>query len=320
MAIALELARENPVYDDVATKFFEHFLYIAGAMNDIGGSDIDLWDDEDGFFYDVLLAPDRGPTRLKVMSLVGLIPMLAVETIDPDLHRRLPNFTRRMRWFLNNRADLAGLVPSWEEPGVGKHRLLSLVPQDRLVRLLQHMLDPDVFLGPHGIRSVSKAHEKAPYEFRVDGHVWTVDYEPAESRSGLFGGNSNWRGPVWFPINVLLIEALRKFHHYYGDQLRVECPTGSGTMCTLREVADELARRLIATFLQDGQGRRPVYNGNAHVQTDPLWRDHVLFYEYFHGDTGAGLGASHQTGWTALVGWLLTEAAIDRGLALDREG
>jgi hypothetical protein len=318
MAIALELARENSVYDDVATKFFEHFLYIAGAMNDLGGSDIDLWDEEDGFFYDVLLAPGREPARLKVLSLVGLIPMLAVETVDPDLHHLLPHFTRRMRWFLHNRTDLASLVPSWEEPGVGKHRLFSLVPQDKLVRLLHRMLDPDSFLSPHGVRSVSKVHEKSPYEYRVDGHAWTVDYEPAESRSGLFGGNSNWRGPIWFPINVLLIEALRKFHHYYGDELKVECPVGSGNSCTLQQVSDEIARRLISTFLHDAQGRRPVYNGNPLMQTDPHWRDHILFYEYFHGDTGAGLGASHQTGWTALVGWLLTQTALDRGMSLEQ--
>jgi hypothetical protein len=312
MAIALELGRENPAYDDVATKFFEHFLYIAGAMNDVGGTGIDLWNEEDGFFYDVLKLPDGGKVPLKVMSLVGLIPMLAVETLDPDLHHTLPNFARRMRWFLNNRADLSSLVPSWEEPGVGKHRLLSLVPGDRLVRLLTRMLDTDFFLGPHGICSVSKSHEQNPYVFPVDGQVYSVDYEPAESRSGLFGGNSNWRGPVWFPINALLIEALRTFHRYYGERMQVECPTGSGIMLNLNEVADELARRLIGTFLEDESGRRPVYNGNSLIQEDPNWRDHILFYEYFHGDTGAGLGASHQTGWTALVGLLLTEMASSR--------
>ena len=312
MAIALELARENEAYDDIATKFFEHFLYIAGAMNDIGGSDIDLWDDEEGFFYDVLVTPGRDPQRLKVRSLVGLIPMLAVETIDPDLHQRLPNFARRMRWFLNNRADLASLVPSWEEPGVGKHRLLSLVPEERLVRLLARMLDTDLFLSPHGIRSVSKEHEQHPYEFHADGQTAMVDYEPAESRSGLFGGNSNWRGPIWFPINVLLIEALRKHHHYYGELLKVEVPTGSGEQRTLDEVSDELQQRLITTFLRNESGNRPVYDSKALLQDDPHWRDHILFYEYFHGDTGTGLGASHQTGWTGLVGRLLTDVAMDR--------
>jgi len=313
MTIALELARENVAYEDVATKFFEHFLYIAGAMNDLGGEGIDIWDEEDGFFYDVLLTPGVGPRPLKVRSLVGLIPMLAVETIDPELHHRLPNFFRRMRWFLNNRQDLASLVPSWEEPGIGKHRLLSIVPGDRLQRLLYRMLDTDKFLSPHGIRSISKSHEREPYHLQVDGTTYSVEYEPAESRSGLFGGNSNWRGPVWFPINALLIEALRKFHHYYGDQFQVECPSGSGEMLDLRQVSDDLASRLIAMFLRDEHGRRPVYGDNEIAQTDPHWRDNILFYEYFHGDTGAGLGASHQTGWTALVGHLITESAADRG-------
>jgi hypothetical protein len=312
MAISLELARENIAYEDTATKFFEHFLFIAGAMNDLGGDEIDIWDEEDGFFYDVLMTPEGGPQRLRVSSLVGLIPMLAVETIDPEMNRILPNFSRRMRWFLNNRPDLATLVPSWEEPGAGKHRLLSLVPEDRLQRLLTRMLDTDQFLAPHGIRSVSKIHKDAPYEFAVDGNVYAVDYEPAESRSGLFGGNSNWRGPVWFPINVLLIEALRSFHHYFGDGLTVECPTGSGQQMNLEQVSNELARRLIGTFLRDEEGRRPVYDDMPLLQNDPEWRDHILFYEYFHGDTGAGLGASHQTGWTALVARLITEMARER--------
>lgn len=319
MTIALELARENDVYDDVATKFFEHFLYIAGALNDIGGSDISLWDEEDGFFYDVLMTPERGPQPLRVRSLVGLIPMLAVETIDPELRHKLPNFTRRMRWFLHNRPDLASLVPSWEEQGVGNHRLLALVPEDRLKRLLKRMLDTELFLSPHGIRSVSKGHQNDPYHFAVDGQTWSVKYEPAESRSSLFGGNSNWRGPVWFPINVLLIESLRKYHHYYGDRFQVEYPTGSGTTLNLLEIADELSRRLTATFLKNEKGVRPVYDGNEIAQSDPLWSDHILFYEYFHGDTGAGLGASHQTGWTGLAGRLLTEAAIDRGLTFTRD-
>jgi hypothetical protein len=312
MTIALELARHNIVYEDTATKFFEHFLYIAGAMNDLGGSDIDIWDEEAGFFYDVLLSPGAGPQRLRVNSLVGLIPIMAVATIDPEIHQRLPMFSRRMRWFLKNRPDLASLVPSWEEPGAGKHRLLSLVPEDRLRRLLHRMLDPEEFLGPHGIRSVSKCHESSPYLFPVGDQTYSVDYEPAESRSGVFGGNSTWRGPVWFPINVLLVESLRKLHHYYGEQLTVECPTGSGSVMNLNEVADELSRRLMGTFLQDSEGRRPVYENSQLMQEDRHWQDNILFYEYFHGDSGAGLGASHQTGWTALVGRLITEAAIDR--------
>ncbi len=284
-------------------------------MNDLGGTGLDLWNEQDGFFYDLLLTPDGSAQPLRVRSLVGLIPLLAVETIDPDLHQRLPNFTRRLRWFLSNRPDLASLVPSWEEPGVGKHRLLSLVHGDQVARLLHKMLDSDQFLSDYGLRSVSRMHAEQPYEFRVDGQVYAVDYEPAESRSGLFGGNSNWRGPIWFPVNVLLLEALQRFHHYYGDEFQVECPTGSGTMLSLKGVAEELSRRLIATFLRDADGRRPVNGNNETAQSDPHWRDHVLFYEYFHGDTGAGLGASHQTGWTALVARLITQAAMTRNSA-----
>jgi hypothetical protein len=309
MAIALELARNDIVYEDVATKFFEHFLYIAGAMNDLGGTGIDIWDEEDGFFYDVLLMPGGAPLELKIHSLVGIIPLLAVETLDPELRRRLPHFDRRLRWFLSNRPDLASLVPSWEEPGAGKHRLLALTHGDRMRRVLNRMLDPTEFLSDHGIRSVSKFHEAQPYIFNANGTPYMVDYEPAESRSGLFGGNSNWRGPIWFPINFLLIDALRKFHHYYGDQFTVECPVGSGTQLTLSQVADELSRRLASIFLPGPGGNRPVFGGNEVAQKDPYWRDHLLFYEYFHGDTGAGLGASHQTGWTALVGALLTHQA-----------
>ncbi len=312
MGIALELARENIAYEDLAMKFFDHFINIAGAMNDIGGTGIDLWNEEDGFFYDVLMTPNGEPQPLRIHSLVGLIPLLAVETIDPELHQRLPNFDRRLRWFLSNRPDLASLVPSWNEEGVGKHRLLALVSGERMQRLLRQMLDETAFLSDHGIRSISKIHEAQPYEFRIDGAVYTVDYEPAESRSGLFGGNSNWRGPVWFPINVLILEALRRFHHYYGDSFTIECPIDSGNKLTLLQVADELSRRLTATFLRGEDGRRPVYDDNELAQMDPHWKDHILFYEYFHGDTGAGLGASHQTGWTALVARLITQEAEAR--------
>ncbi|HKG26906.1 MAG TPA: hypothetical protein VKB09_14750 [Thermomicrobiales bacterium] len=305
MAIALELAREDIAYEDVATKFFEHFLYIAGAMNDIGGEGIDLWDEEDGFFYDVLHLPDGTSHRLKVRSLVGLMPLLAVETVEPDLLKRLPDFGRRLRWFLSYRKDLASLVPTWREPRSGKRRLLALVSGDRLRRLVQRMLDEDEFLSPYGIRALSKYHESHPYEFHTGDVIHTVRYEPAESGTGLFGGNSNWRGPIWFPINFLLIEALERFHHYYGDDFRVEHPTGSGQMVDVKQVATDLSNRLIAIFLRDRDGRRPVFGNNPLLQTDPHWRDLPLFYEYFHGDTGAGLGASHQTGWTALVAKLL---------------
>lgn len=313
LTIALELARHQIAYEDIATKFFEHFLYIAGAMNDLGGTGIDLWDEEDGFFYDVLLTPDGPPKELKVHSLVGLIPLLAVETLDPDLRRDLPRFDRRLHWFLTNRPDLAQLVPSWDESGAAEHRLLSLVPGDRMRRVLSRMLDPDEFLSEHGIRSVSKFHDQHPYVFDVSGTPYIVDYEPAESRSGLFGGNSNWRGPIWFPINYLLIEALRRFDRYYGASFTVACPTGAATAVTLGVVADELSRRLVSIFLAQPDGRRPVFGNNGFAQSDPHWRDHLLFYEYFQGDSGAGLGASHQTGWTALVAALLTQAAARGG-------
>jgi hypothetical protein len=308
MRIALELARDNASYEDLATKFFEHFLYIAGALNDIGGSGIPLWDDDDGFFYDVLHLPDDSKIQLKVRSLVGLIPLLAVETIEPELLDRTPEFARRLGWFLRNRPELAALVSRWEEPGMGKRRLLALVRGHRMKQLLKRMLDETEFLSLHGVRSLSRAHESAPYVLKLDGVTYTVDYEPAESRTGLFGGNSNWRGPVWFPINYLLIEALQKFHHFYGDDFQVEAPTGSGRTMSLREVADELAGRLSGLFLLDDRGRRPVDGERrANGGTDPA--EHVLFYEYFNGDTGAGLGASHQTGWTALVAKLLDQLA-----------
>ncbi|MGQ0571745.1 MAG: MGH1-like glycoside hydrolase domain-containing protein [Armatimonadota bacterium] len=309
LAIALELASENPVYEDVATKFFEHFMYIAAALNDIGGAHVSLWDDEDEFFYDVLHLPDDRSQRLKVRSLVGLIPLLAVETIEPALLDSLQGFKRRMEWFLTNRPDLAGLVSRWNEPGMGERRLLALARGHRMKRVLKRMLDPQEFLSDYGIRSVSRYHADQPYSVSVDSMVHMVGYEPAESRSGLFGGNSNWRGPIWFPINFLLIEALQKFHHYYGDDFLVECPTGSGRKITLWQIAEELSRRLCRIFLRGPDGRRAVFGANQTFQTDPQWRDYVPFHEYFHGDTGVGLGASHQTGWTALVAKLLDQTA-----------
>jgi Mannosylglycerate hydrolase MGH1-like glycoside hydrolase domain len=305
MAIALELARTNAVYEDVATKYFEHFLYIAGAMNDIGGEGIALWDDEDGFFYDVLRGPDGGMTRLRVRSMVGLIPLLAVDTIEPGVLDEVPGFARRLDWFLADRPDLARLVSRWRDPGMADRRLLSLVRADRMKRLLRRMLDPDEFLSPYGIRSLSRSHADAPFELAFEGERYMIGYEPAESRSGLFGGNSNWRGPVWFPLNFLLIEALRTFHRYYGDDFLVEHPTGSGDRSSLGHIADDLAARLVAIFRRGAEGRRPVFGDDERSQLDPEWRDRLLFYEYFHGDTGAGLGASHQTGWTALVAPLL---------------
>ncbi len=307
LAIALELARENHVYEDMATKFFEHFLYIAAALNDLGGEGISLWDEEDQFFYDVLHLPNGALVPLRVRSLVGLIPLLAVETIEPDLLERLPGFRTRLEWFLENRKDLAGLISRWHEPGVGDRRLVALVRGHRMKRLLARMLDPREFLSDHGIRSISRYHLEHPYVLQVNGTQYEVTYQPAESTTGLFGGNSNWRGPIWFPINYLLIEALQKFHHYYGDDFLVECPTGSGQMLTLWQIAGEISCRLTHIFLRGQDGRRPVLGTNELLQRDPHWRDNIPFHEYFHGNTGAGLGASHQTGWTALVAKLLEQ-------------
>jgi hypothetical protein len=309
MTIALELARTNPVYEDVATKFFEHFLYIAGAMNNMGGDGIALWHDADEFFYDVLRHPDGHREPLTLRSIVGLTPLFAVETIEPDLLEQMPEFKARLEWFLEHRPQLAKLVSRWEEPGVGARRLIALVRGHRMKRLLARMLDPNEFLSDYGVRSVSKYHEAHPYIFHCGGAEYVVRYEAAESRSGVFGGNSNWRGPIWLQMNYLLIESLQKFHYYYGDDFTVECPTGSGQYLTLVQVADELSQRLIRLFARDGDGRRPVFGGQATFQHDAQWRDYVLFYEYFHGDNGAGLGASHQTGWTGLVAKLIHQQA-----------
>ncbi|MEW6683375.1 MAG: glucosidase [Nitrospirota bacterium] len=307
LTIALELAKERPSYEDIASKFFEHFLYIADAMNHVGGMTSGLWDDEDGFYHDVLHLPDGSALPLKVRSLVGLIPLFAIETLEPDVVDALPGFRKRLEWFVNNRPDLSRNVASLEAPGVGKRRLLSIVNPEKLTRILRRMLDETEFLGPYGIRSVSRYHAESPYVFGVDGQYHRVEYEPAESSSGLFGGNSNWRGPVWYPVNYLIVESLQKFHYYLGDDFQVECPTGSGKMLNLWEVAAELSHRLIGIFIEDGSGRRPVFGGSATFQTDPHWHDLILFYEYFHGDNGAGIGASHQTGWTGLVAKLIQQ-------------
>ncbi|HXG94455.1 MAG TPA: glucosidase [Blastocatellia bacterium] len=308
MAIALELAREDSAYEDVASKFWEHFLYIARAINNLDHGEISLWDEQDGFYYDVLHLPDGSSFPLKVRSMVGLIPLFAVETLEPEILNRLTGFKRRLEWFIDNRKDLVGNVACMRTPGRSERRLMSIVDRDRLRRVLRVMLDENEFLSPYGIRAVSRYHKDRPYVLNVNGSEHRVDYEPAESSTGLFGGNSNWRGPVWFPVNYLVIESLQKFHHYLGDDYRVECPTGSGQMMTLWEVAAEISRRLTRIFLKDDNGRRPVFGGAEKFQSDPHWRDHVLFYEYFHGDNGAGLGASHQTGWTALVAKLVQQS------------
>lgn len=307
LAIALELAKINPVYEDIATKFFEHFLYIANAMNHIGDIDAELWDEEDSFFYDVLHLPNDQHLKLKIRSLVGLIPLLAIETIEPKDLELLPGFKKRLEWFINNRPDLRRNVACMETKGMSARRLLAIVACEKLPKILQKMLDETEFFGDYGIRAVSKYHQSHPYIFDVDGMQFRVDYEPAESSSGLFGGNSNWRGPVWFPVNFLLIESLQKFYSYLGDEFKIECPTGSGHWMNLWEVAAELSQRLTQIFLRDSLGKRPVYGATQIFQTDSNWRDFILFYEYFHGDNGAGIGASHQTGWTGLVAQLIQQ-------------
>jgi hypothetical protein len=307
LAIALELARENPAYENVASKFFEHFVHIARAMNDPRGEGIELWDNQDGFYYDVLHLPNGDRHYLKVRSLVGLIPLLAVETFGQDIVDRLPGFKRRMQWFIDNHADVRKHIEI-SQTEKGRRGLLSLVNRGQLERVLRYLLGESEFLSPHGIRSISRFHKDNPYVIHVNGTEHRVDYEPAESSTGVFGGNSNWRGPVWFPINFLLIEALQKFHHFYGDSLTVELPTGSGHKVSLWEAAAEISRRLTRIFLRSADGKRPVYGGLDKFQNDSHWRDLIYFHEYFHGDNGAGIGASHQTGWTGLVAKLLEQS------------
>ena len=308
LAMALELAREDPAYEDVASKFFEHFVYIAHATRNRGGTGIGLWDEQDGFFYDVLHSPDGRNCPLKLRSIVGLIPLFAVEMLDPDIVERLHGFRRRMQWFIDHHPDFREHVEIVEEPGRGTRRLLSIVTREQLPRVLRFMLDESEFLSPYGIRALSRYHLAHPYALEIDGMEHRVDYEPGESTSGLFGGNSNWRGPVWFPVNQLLIESLQKFHHFYGDSLKVPYPTGSDRLVDLRTVSAELAGRLTRIFLRGSDGRRPVFGATEKFQRDSHWQDLVLFYEYFHGDTGAGIGASHQTGWTGLVAKLIHQS------------
>jgi hypothetical protein len=307
MRIALELALHNPVYQDIATKFFEHFLAIAEAMTNMGGhtTGIGLWDEQDRFYYDELILPDDQIIKLRVRSMVGLIPLFAVETLEPELLKRLPDFARRLEWVMKHRPELAALVSRWEEPGRGERRLLSLLRGHRMKRVLARMLDETEFLSNYGVRALSRYHYEHPYQYTFDGTTLSVDYEPGESEIPIFGGNSNWRGPIWMPVNYLIIESLQKFHHYYGDDFKVECPARSGNMLTIQQVADELSKRLGKLFLRDDQGRRAIFGNCAKRQTDPHFKDYVPFYEYFHGDSGRGCGAEHQTGWTGLIAKLL---------------
>ena len=307
LAIALELAAGDATYQDVASKFWEHFIYIARAMNNLGDGGLCMWNQQDGLFYDVLHLPDGTRTPLRVRSMVGLIPLYAVQIMEPELLDSMPGFKMRLEWFIENRKDLTEHMACMETAGHKQRRLFSITDREQLQRILGVMLDEREFLSPHGIRALSRYHKEHPYMLEVAVMNHQVDYEPGESTTGLFGGNSNWRGPIWFPVNFLLIQALRRFYEYYHESFRVECPTGSGRMMNLDEVADEISRRLVSTFQRDAHGRRAVFGANEKFQSDPHWRDYVPFYEYFHGDTGAGVGASHQTGWTALVTKMIDE-------------
>jgi len=321
LQLAIELARYDPAYEDFILKFTRHFLFIAGAMDRVGVHGDELWDEEDGFFYDVLVFPDGHAERIKVRSMVGLLPLTATTVIPAATLERFPAVLERIRAFLSRHAELTANIHPPEQPGVNGRRMLAVVNEQKLRRILARMLDEDRFLSPHGIRSLSRYHLEHPYVVHVNGQEYRVQYLPAESDSGMFGGNSNWRGPVWFPVNVLLIRALLQFYSYYGDDFTVELPTGSGRQATLFEVAKEIAERLARIFLRDETGQRPVFGGAEKFQRDPHWRDHILFYEYFHGDNGAGLGASHQTGWTGVVarliqtfGWLKPEHVLQHGV------
>ena len=308
LAIALELAKDDQAYEDVASKFFEHFVYIARAMNDMGPSGRSLWDNEDGFYYDLLHLPNGDEHFLKIRSMVGLIPLFAVETLEPEIVDRLPGFKRRMQWFIDNHPDVPEHIEMTQRSARGVRRQLSLANRKQIKRMLNRMLDESEFLSPHGVRALSRYHLDHPYEVQVNGHINRVDYEPAESTTGVFGGNSNWRGPIWFPVNFLLIESLQKYHHYYGEDFKVECPTHSGNEQDLWQVSKEISRRLTRIFLRGKDGKRPFAGGQELFNSDPNWRDLILFYEYFHGDNGAGLGANHQTGWTGLVAKLLEQS------------
>jgi hypothetical protein len=305
LEIALELSLHDSLYEEMAVKFLEHFFWIAGAIDRVGEHQDELWDEEDGFFYDVLRLPDGSATRIKVRSMVGLLPMCAVSVISPQVLERSPGFMRRAKLFIERHKEFLASIAPPERPGVHGRHLLSVLTDEKLRRVLARMLDEERFLSPYGIRSLSRWHLDHPYVFTANGQEYRVQYLPAESDSGMFGGNSNWRGPVWMPVNALIIRALLSYYLYYGDTFKIECPTGSGIWMNLFEVAREISSRLTRIFLRDEEGRRAVFGGTEKFRNDPHWRDNILFYEYFHGDNGAGLGASHQTGWTGLVAKLI---------------
>jgi hypothetical protein len=309
MEIALELAKEDRAYQELAYKFYEHFVYIAAAMDRMGVNDDELWDEDDGFFYDLLYLPSGHAMRLKLRSMVGLLPLCATIIITPEELHQLQHLKERIAWLSNCRPELIYKLTNLDRIGPTGRHMLSVFNEEKLRRVLARMLDESEFFSPYGIRSLSRCHQEHPFTFFLEGNLSRVDYEPAESSTGLFGGNSNWRGPIWFPVNLMLYEALLKLNLYYGNDFKIECPTGSGRMMNLSEVAEELRRRLTRIFLQQ-DGRRPVYGNSRLFQTDPYWRDLILFYEYFHGDNGAGIGASHQTGWTGVVARLIQRQGI----------
>ncbi len=309
LGIALELAKENPAYEDVATKFFQHFVYIGEAVNRVGGTAGGLWDESLGYYFDVLKMPDGRCCQMKATTIAGLIPLFAIAVGDQDVFHGFREFSSRYRWFAENRPDLLGNLADITHIGVNERLRIALVDSHKLSRLLEHALDKDRLLSPYGVRSVSRHHSEHPFVLNLDGMSFTLDYEPAEATTGMFGGNSNWRGPVWFPLNFLLIEALQKHHYFLGDGFKVPGPARTGDASTLWQVTSNLSQRLIALFARDASGRRPVHGLYEKFQTDPHWKDLILFYEYFNGDTGAGLGASHQTGWTGLVAKLIQQHA-----------
>jgi hypothetical protein len=318
MRIALELALHNTTYEDIASKFFEHFLHIADAITKVG--DGGLWDEHDRFYYDRLHMPDNNRVTLRVRSMVGLIPLFAVEVLEPELLERLPGFRRRMEWFLKQRPDLHALVSHWEsDSGVGHRRLLSLLRGSRMKALFRRLFDETEFLSPYGVRAMSRVHLEHPFRFEHGGQEFVVQYTAGASNTGLFGGNSNWRGPIWMPVNYLLIESMQRFHHYYGDDFRIECPTGSGRFVTILEAANEISSRLQRLFLRDETGVRPSQGSHPKLQHDPHFRDHVWFYEYFDGDNGRGVGAQHQTGWTGLIAKLIQPRARESIRNRERE-
>ena len=305
LRIAVELALHDRLYEEFVSKFFEHTMWIAGAMDRIGDHKDEMWDNEDGFFYDVLRLPNGDAMRLKVRSMVGLLPLAAVAIFEEDILEKLPTFRKRAREFIDRHPELAANLHMPSLPGVAGRRLLAVVNEEKLRRILTRMLDEAEFYGPHGIRSLSRVHLEHPFVFTLGDQEFRVSYLPGDSDSGMFGGNSNWRGPVWMPVNLLLYGSLLRLAAYAGDAFQIEHPTGSGQIHNLFEVAQDLAERLIGTFLRDSAGRRPVFGGTEKFQTDPHWRDHILFYEYFHGDNGAGIGASHQTGWTGCIALII---------------